>query len=404
MLCWLELLRRHWNYALGQRLDYLHRTRCQLHRCSIVSCPIGKIPQRPTYNKQAADLKQTKELFPAYKGINAQVQQQNLKRLDIAWERWLVPDVNGKRSGRPRFKKSGELRSFTYPQVNCPKASAKVSDTEITLSKIGKMPIVLHRPIPNGFTIKTATIIQKADGWYVSLSLLDASIPNPLPIEQVTAAVGVDVGLKEFLTTSEGDTVPIQKIYRNAQKRLARKQRKLARQRKGSKNHAKQVKRVAQIHQRMQRQREKFHYSQAHKLCDQYDLIAVEELKIKGLARNSKLAKSILDAAWGAFIQKLEAVAVKRGKLVIKVNPWGTSQDCSGCGTKVPKTLSIRTHQCPKCGLELDRDVNAARNILERALRIAAGGELYAVGRTGSVCGGLEVTQPMKQKALAGNS
>ena len=100
MVYWLELLRRHWNYALGQRLDWLTRTRSQIDRCSIVSEPTGEIPERPSYNSQSSDLKQTKALFPEYKGIYAQVQQQNLMRLDKAWLRWLVPDAKGKRASK----------------------------------------------------------------------------------------------------------------------------------------------------------------------------------------------------------------------------------------------------------------------------------------------------------------
>ncbi len=115
---WLELLRRHWNYALGQRLDWLNRTRCQIDRCSIVSCPIGEIPSRPAYYFQQSALKQTKELFPDYKEIYSEVQQINLQRLDKAWKRWLIPDKTGKRGGRPRFKKPGKLRSFCFSRVN----------------------------------------------------------------------------------------------------------------------------------------------------------------------------------------------------------------------------------------------------------------------------------------------
>lgn len=124
METWLELLRRHWNYALAQRLDWLHRTRSFADRCSLVSEPIGEIPSRPSYYTQAAELKETKKLFSEYKNIYAEVQQQNLMRLDKACVRWMKPDVNGKRSGRPRFKKVGDLRSFVFPRVNCSKAGA----------------------------------------------------------------------------------------------------------------------------------------------------------------------------------------------------------------------------------------------------------------------------------------
>ncbi|MBD2303472.1 RNA-guided endonuclease TnpB family protein [Nostoc sp. FACHB-190] len=387
----LELLRRHWNYALGQRLDALSRSRCQIDRCSIVSEPIGEIPQRVNYYTQQADLKHTKILFPDYKNIWAESQQINLQRLNQACERWLIPDTSGKRGGRPRFKKPGELRSFVYPRVNCPKAGANLKDGILKLSKIGEMPVRLHRPLPFGFVLKTCTIVCKADGWYCCLSMQDNSVPQLLPLDEVKSAVGVDVGLKEFLTTSDGDTVPIPQIYRRTQHHLARQQRQLARQQKGSRRQAKKKNHIARIHQKIERTRKDFHYKTAHKLVKNFDFIAVEDLNIKGLAR-TKLSKSILDAAWGAFLNILEAVAVKRGVRVVKVNPHSTSQNCSGCGCKVPKTLSVRLHHCPKCGLLMDRDENAAVNILNRAIS--------EVGLILSARGGFGITQPVKREAF----
>ncbi len=390
METWLELLRRHWNYALGERLDWLNRTRSLIDRCSIISEPIGEIPAPIDYYTQQAALKETKVLFPAYKDIYCETQQINLQRLDKAWQRWMVPDKTRKRGGRPRFKKVGELRSFGFSRVNHPKAACFLEGSTLRIPKLGVMPVVVHRPLPDGFTAKTATIIKVADGWYICVTLEDETVPEPMPLDNIKAVVGVDVGLKDFLTTSEGETVPIQQAYRKSQKRLARQQRKLTRKQKGSKNAQMQKNLVARIHQRIQRQRKDGQYKIANLLVKTYDLIAVEALNIKGLAR-TKLAKSILDAAWGQFITILEAVAAKRGVRVVKVNPYGTSQDCSGCGVKVPKDLSIRTHQCHKCGLELDRDINAAVNILERALQ--------AVGLIASACGGFDVSQPVKQEA-----
>ncbi|MDC0833677.1 transposase [Geitlerinema sp. CS-897] len=390
MLHTLELLRRHWNYALGQRLDWLRRTRCRLDRCSLVSEPIGEIPERVNYYTQQSALKQTKQLFPDYKNIWAEAQQVNLQRLNKAWERWLVPDKTGKRGGRPRFKKPGELRSFVYPRINCAKAGAHLQNGVLKLSKIGEMPVIVHRPLPDGFKLKTCTIVRKADGWYCCISLDDKTVPELLPLDEVKSPVGVDVGLKEFLTTSTGETVAIQQSYRKTQRHLARQQRKLARKQKGSKNAEKQKNRIARIHQRVGRIRVCFHYNTAHHLVKNHDFIAVEDLNIKGLAR-TRSSKSVLDAAWGQFITILEAVAVKRGIQVVKVTPHGTSVDCSNCGAKVPKTLSIRLHQCHRCGLEMDRDENAALNILMRALK--------AVGLIVSACGGQEGTQPLKQEA-----
>lgn len=272
------------------------------------------------------------------------------------------------------------MRSFTFPRINQPKAGAHINNGILKVSKIGLMPVVMHRPIPDGFTLKTCTIVVKADGWYACISMEDETVPTPKPLSEIESFVGIDVGLSEFLTTSFGETESTPQIYRKAQSHLARQQRHLARKKKSSQNATKQQNRVARIHQRIKRQRENFHYRVAHWLVKTYDLIAVEDLNIKGLARNSKLAKSILDAAWGTFIKILEAVAVKCGVHVVKVNSYSTSVDCSGCGTKVPKTLSIRTHQCPTCNLEMARDENAAINILQRALN--------DVGLTLSACGG----------------
>jgi putative transposase len=386
---WGELLRRHWNYALGQRLDWLRRTRSPIDRCSLVAEPIGEIPDKVDYYTQASELKQTKELFPEYKHIYADCQQQNLMRLDKAWKRWLVPDKNGKRGGKPRFKERGDMCSFTFPRVNHPKAGAHLLGDTLKLSRIGEVKVVLHRPIPDGFELKQATILHKADGWYVSLSLEDGTVPDAMPVNEVKSAVGIDVGLEKFLVTSDGQAVEIPQHYRKAQQQLARQQRQLSRKQKGSKNYDRQANKVARLHLHVARQRKAFHYQVAHWLCASYDLIAFELLNIKGLAR-TRLAKSILDAAWGAFLTIAQAVAVKRGKVAIGENPNGTSQECSGCGETVKKTLAERVHSCPHCGVNMDRDWNAAINILNRASK--------PLGLTVSGCGGYLNASPMKQQ------
>ena len=372
-----ELLRRHWNFALGQRLDWLNRTRCQIDRCSIVSESIGEIPERADYYFQQSALKETKKLFPEYAGIYSEVQQMNLQRLDKAWKRWLVPDKTGKRGGRPKFKKRGEKPSFSFSRVNHPKAACFLEGDILRIPKIGLIPVVVHRPIPDDFVLKTATICFKADGYYVSISAEDATVPESKPLDEVKSAVGIDLGLKAFLATSSGEFVPVPQIYRKAQAHLARQQRVLSRKKEGSNNRGKAKSRVAKIHQRIARQRETFHYQVAHSLCRKYDLIAIEDLNIRGLAQ-TRLAKSIYDVAWGKFIAILEAVVVKYGVHLVKVNPHNTTQNCSVCGTKVPKTLSVRLHECPKCNLQIDRDENAAINVLVKALN--------AVGLTVSAC------------------
>ena len=393
---WLEMLRRHFNYALDQRFDWLHRTRCQVDRCSLVSEPIGDIPDKfPGYNFQAGELKATKELFPAYKEIHAEVQQQNLKRLERAWDRWIKPDKSGKRAGRPRFKKKGEMRSFTFPRINCPKAGVnKIEAGILTLSKIGSMPVIMHRPFPDGFQLKTATIVKKPDGWYVAVSLEDDSVPTPKPVDEIKSAVGIDLGLKSFLVTSNGESVDVQQHYRKTQQHLAGQQKRLAKKKQGSVNALKQKEKISRIHQRIGRKREIFHYNVAHQLVKKYDLIVAEDLNIKGLAK-TRLAKSIYDVAWGKFLTIMEAVALRCGIHFVKVSPHNTTVNCSSCGTKVPKTLSVRLHECPKCNLEMDRDENAAINILYKGL--TAVGLTVAAYRRLSGCTPDEVGMPKER-------
>lgn len=388
MEVWGEMLRRHWNYALGQRLDWLTRTRSSIDRCSLVSEPIGEIPEKVDYYVQASELKQTKELFQQYKDIYADCQQQNLMRLDKAWKRWLIPDKNGKRGGKPRFKKRGDICSFTFPRVNNSKAGVRLLGSVLKLSKIGEIPIILHRPVPDDFEIRQATILRKADGWYVSFSLEDSTVPVPLPVDEIKSATGIDVGLEKFLTTADGQSVEIPQHYRKAQAVLARQQRFLARKEKGSKNYQNLANKVARQHLHIFRQRKEFHYQVAHWLCSAYDLIAFENLNIKGLAR-TKNAKSILDAAWGTFLIVLQVVAVRRGKLAVGTDPRGTSIRCSGCGERVEKTLKDRVHSC-SCGLVIDRDWNSGINILNSVQR--------TLGLAFAGCGGLVVAHPEKQQ------
>jgi putative transposase len=160
----------------------------------------------------------------------------------------------------------------------------------------------------------------------VSIVIEDATVPSPILIDTVKTAVGIDVGLKEFLVDSEGQAVPIQQYYRKAQAKLALAQRRLAHKVKGSGNYQKLANHIACLHQHVKRVRKDFHYQIAHKLCKTYDLIGLEDLNIKGLAK-TRLAKSILDAAWGSFAQILEAVAVKCGNWIVKVNPYGSLKD-----------------------------------------------------------------------------
>ncbi|NJL42468.1 MAG: transposase [Pseudanabaena sp. SU_2_4] len=355
---WLELLRRQYNYRLGQRFDWYESTRCPINFCSLVSCSIVPIVEQPDYYWQKRDLLNTKQLFPKYGEIHSQVLQNCIERVKRAFDRYIKADKSGKRSGKPRFKGRGRYHSFTYTQMkqDCIKAN------RITLPKIGDVKIILHRPIPDGFKIKTATIVKHADGYYVVLTLQDNSVPTISPDVNLDNAVGIDMGLKDFLITSDAETVPIPQFARKAERDKKLRNKAVSRKKKGSNRRHKAVIKLAKHHQKVARQRKDFHYKSAKQLLDKYDVIGFEDLNVKGLAR-TRMSKSILDAGWSEFLSILVCKAESAGKLAIAVNPNGTTQNCSNCGTHIPKTIADRWHSCHVCSLELDRDVNAAINI-----------------------------------------
>ncbi|MEH1808411.1 RNA-guided endonuclease InsQ/TnpB family protein [Nostoc sp.] len=361
---WLELCRRQYNYRLAERFNWWEQNRCDINRCSIISCGIAPLKDKPDYYSQKRDLTNSKALFPEYKELPSHTLQDVIARVEKTFERWLKGDSNGKKSGRPRFKGKGRYHSLAFPDPIKPE---HLTGKFIQLPKIGKVKMILHRPIPEGFKIKTATITRKADGYYISFSLEDVTVPstNSDIIPTFDNTVGIDMGLKSFLVTSNNQEVEIPQHYRKSEKKLKRLQRHLSRKHKGSNRRKKAIKRVAKTHLKVANQRKDFHYKTAIWLLNQSQVIAHENLNIKGLAK-SMLAKSITDAGWGQFLQILNIKAASAGCLVVAVNPNGTSQECSDCGATVPKTLSDRWHNC-LCGASYCRDHNAARNIKHRA-------------------------------------
>jgi putative transposase len=360
---WLELLRRQYNYRLGERFNWYEQNRCDVNACPLI-CYLPELKDKPDFYAQKRDLVNLKTLFPEYKEIYSQVLQDCVERVKKTFDRWQTGDSSGKRSGKPRFKGKGRYRSFTFPQMKQDCIQGKF----VNLPKIGLVKLIQHRPLPDGFKIKTATIVRKVDGWYVTLSLEDASVPTLTPELPVMAnTIGIDVGLKSFLVTDEGEAVEIPQPYRKAEKSLKRQQRALSRKKKGSNRRKQAIKRVGKAHLKVANQRKDFHYKTSKKLLNQGKHIGHECLNIKGIAR-SRMAKSTYDAGWGQFLQILSIKAERAGLLTIAVNPNGTSQDCSACGHKVPKKIQDRWHSCPNCGCELDRDHNAAINIKHRAV------------------------------------
>jgi len=363
---WLSLLRMQYNWRRAEQSNWFESTRSPVNSCSLVSCSIAPIVPQPDYYWQKKDLLNTKKLFPEYAGIHSQVLLHCIERVKKAFDRYLKADSSGKGSGKPRFKGRGRYHSFTYTQMkqDC------IKGNRITLPKIGDMKIILHRPIPDGFKIKTATIVFAADGYYVSLTLQDESVVVVSPDLYPEKVVGIDMGLKEFLNTSEVDTVPIPQFARKAGQVKKRLNKSVSHKKKGSNRRGKAVKRLSRHHQKVARQGKDFHYKTAKLLLKRYDLIGFDDLNVKGWAK-TRFAKSILDAGWSEFLAIVACKAQSAGKMTIAGHPNGTTQNSSSCGTCIPKTMANRWHSCHVCGWELDRDVNAAINVKN-----------FAVGRT----------------------
>jgi putative transposase len=290
--------------------------------------------------------------------------------------------VKGKK-GYPKFKKNS--RSVEYKASGWKLDEKTKKHITFTDKKgIGRLKLVGSRDIYfyNSNDIKRVRLVKRADGYYCQFSV---KVDVRIETQPTNKIVGLDVGLKEFLTDSEGRTVENPRFLRKAEKAINRANRKKSKKfvkgkKPQSNNYHKARIRYARKHLRISRQRQEFAKSVAYCVIQSNDLVAYEDLNVKGMIKNRKLAKSIRDAGWTIFRQWLEYFGHKYGKITVAVPPHNTSQDCSNCGKKVRKSLSTRTHVCPHCGHIQDRDWNAAINILVKALRTVGHTGTYALG------------------------
>lgn len=357
----LEMLRLKYNYMLAQRFDWWEQNRCPINTCPLI-CHLPELKDQPTYYSQKQSLTQLKIDRPWYKEIHSQVLQEVPKRVDLAFNRWLKTDKTGKRLGKPRFKGKNQYKTFTYGQFK----QHHFANNQVKLSKIGDVKVIVHRPLPDGFIIKTVSVTKKSNGYFVTFSLEDKSVPEIKPDIKRGNLIGIDVGLIDFVVTSNNESVPAPRYLRKTERKLKSAQRKVSRRKKSSKRRQKAIKQLANKHRKVADIRKDFHHKTANELLSKYDIIAVEKLNIKGMAK-SRLAKSIHDAGWGQFQTLLTNKAEKAGQLIVEVKPHGTTTECSRCGHKVKKPLSQRQHNCPKCNLSIGRDLNAAINIKNKA-------------------------------------
>ena len=288
-------------------------------------------------------------------------------RLSKALKRFLACKALAQPVGFPRFKGANRWHSLQLRQYGKDVSLHEDKKHLIVPAKLGKsLKIKMHRLMEG--TPKTVYLVLRADGhWYALIVCETEPQTEHLPSRCSHPDIGLDVGLKSFLTDSEGQTVENPRFYRTSQKTLRRQQRQLCRRKKGSKRRRKAARTVAKTHLKINRQRRDHHFKTAKPYAEGYQRIVVEDLAIPNMVKNHHLSKSITDASWGAFLAILEAKAESAGHQVLRVNPRFTSQKCHQCGEIVQKSLSVRTHICPCCGYVADRDVNAAKNILSKA-------------------------------------
>lgn len=297
--------------------------------------------------------------FPYADQMHSQTAQSVVKQVDLAFKAFFRRVKAGEKPGYPRFKGRNRFHSFAFKQFG---VGAKLDGRRLKLFGIGRVAVRWHRPIEGD--MKTVRIVHKAGQWYACFA---CEVPDKPPLPKTGRCIGIDVGVSALITTSEGEKVDHPQFYRDGQKKLRLLQRSLSRKKKGGKNRRKALLRVQRQHNHVKNQRSDFAHKLSYALVQTYDRIACEDLKIRNMVRNHHLSKSILDAGWGIFKQLLTNKAVDAGRQVVFVDPAYTSKCCSNCGTLFQDfDLSTRWIECA-CGLSLDRDHNAAINILNRA-------------------------------------
>src|SRR5437588_9473028 len=347
--------------------------------------------------EQKRDLVEIKEVIrPEYQEIASHVLQDVLFRLEKGFKAFFRRIKNGEKPGYPRFQGWTRYTSFTYPdgagwkleQHKRPETNKGVFRVDLYLTKIGTVKLHVHRDMAG--TIKTLTIKREGEHFYAVFTC-EIGKPEALPVSYED--VGIDLGITQFAALSNGEFIESPRHYRRAEKKLKKLQEALARKKRGSHRRARAVKRVASAHRKIRNQRRDFAHKASRQLTNRYQVVVLEKLQTANLTRRPKpkqheesgqylpngasaksgLNKSINDAGWGLFTELLQVKAAWAGREVVFVNPYNTSQMCSGCGTEVKKDLSERWHSC-ECGCELDRDTNAAKNILTLGQKALLGG------------------------------
>ncbi|WP_416244792.1 RNA-guided endonuclease InsQ/TnpB family protein [Crocosphaera sp. XPORK-15E] len=394
MTNWLDLLRSHYNFCLKDRInayeqikypklgnysDLKTKSECCPLTCSIsnnsgLGEPFKKSgKKRNAYEMQSSELTFLKKSRPWYKKIYSAVLQQNLRRLDTAFKNFF----DGRRY--PKFKTRQRFKSFSYPP-----RQIKLKENKIYLPSIGWMRFLKSRNIPDGFNLKSVTVRQKADGWYVSITIENPNIPQskPLDLNQVKTGIGCDLGIKKLVALSNGKLIENPQFEKQLSKRKTLRQRRASRKKRGSSNEKKAYGKLARIDQKIVNQREDYQWKIAHHLTRLADVIVLEDLNIQGMIRkcrakqdengnflkNGQSAKKALnrlirDCSWGNLKLKIQSIAAKFGSICLEVNPKWTSQKCSHCGHIQKENRNKEHFLCLNCGFFSDADIQASINI-----------------------------------------
>jgi len=294
--------------------------------------------------------------------VNAQALTNVAIRVDLAFQAFFRRWRNGEKPGYPRFKSFHRYRSITFPQVihRC-----YIRDGMLRVSKVGDVKIILHRPLEGN--PKTVTLKKSTTGkWYVTFV---CELNDPKPLKKSKNQIGIDIGLCSFAALSNGEKIANPRFFKRDEKELARVQRLFSKEAKGTTERIKRRKPVARVHERIEFRRKDFAHQQSRRIVNAYGFIAVEDLEVNRMIETRKFSKSISDASWAIFFTLLLYKAANAGRTIVRVNPAYTSQTCSSCGHRQKMPLDKRKYVCLECKLSLNRDVNAAINILTLGLQ-----------------------------------
>ncbi|MEK0177992.1 transposase [Microcoleus anatoxicus] len=401
---WLRICRYWYNRQLGDRFDWWEMNRTTVNACPLI-VSISAPREKPNYYSQKKQLpilkKDLVKVFHSgdildFKQVDSTILQDVSKRVDKAFERSIAGDSKGGRSGKPRFKTEADYRTMTFSTANSDWIKlVRKNWMYVRLPKLGVVKVRMHRSIPDGFTIKQASVTRKVDGWFIQLMLEDASVPE-FTFDKVNPtwdnSVGLDAVLHEdvYLATSSGEKLPSLKPLRKNQAKLDRISRKRNKQKRGKAARRKLAKKEAKQHQKIARSRQDFHYKTAHKLVRSgAKFYFHEDLNLKGLTKRHKvkqddegtylpngqsaksgLNKSWLDAAFGQFFKTLEYIAEKTGAVVVSQKPAYTSMLLCYRNEIVFTDCNIREYWDEQHSLMVDRDINATINLKKLGLDI----------------------------------